>query len=267
MLYTSCSSREVIARIIRNTRIQDSSFIEDMNEWLPEGMNYMRTKQQLKVTYKDVEVDYYKAKMPCGTIGLGAVEYCGCRLAYSNSVRAIEVARHSIENSAASIPLFITEVATQNQAAFTGPQNYIWKTDLVSAQSLPLSHHYYNVEMGYINTSLCEGRIRLHYTITPTDAEGFPLIPDNEDYKEALYYYVRAKMIGAGYKDTVFSERELMQRFEMHAMRAIGQIRYPSVDQVQSRIETLTRFTLPEGYWNNFFSNPGAEHVNNLIDY
>lgn len=266
MLYTYVSSKEVIARIIRNTRIQDSSFIEDMSEWIPEAMGYMRTKQQLNVTYKDIEISFYKGKMPCGLIGLGAVECCGGRMRYANTVRAMEVARQTTEcNNETTPSLFITEVATQNQAAFTGPQNYIWKTDLVSAQQLPCCNHYYNVEMGYINTSMCEGTVRLHYTTMPIDEEGFPLIPDNENYKEALYCYNRAKMIGAGYKDTVYSENELMQRFELYASRAMGQIKYPSVDQMQTRINTLTRFILPEYYWEDFFSNPGSESVNHLI--
>ena len=266
MLYKSTSIKEVIGRIIRNTRLQDSSYIDDIVEWIPEAMGYMRTRQQMHVTYQDITVEFHKAKMPCGLVALGAVEHSpGYRMMYSNSTRAIEVARFQQTNNAANIPVFMTEVATPNHAPFTGPQNYIWKTTLTAAQSLPFSNHYYTVEMGYINTSMCDGQIRAHFTTTMLDEDGYPLIPDNEDYKEALYYYVRAKMFGAGFKDPAYSEVELMRRYEMYAVRAVGQIRYPSVDQVQAKIEAHTRFVPPPNYWESFFANPGPERLDNII--
>lgn len=38
----------------------------------------------------------------------------------------------------------------------------------------------------------------------PHDERGFPLVPDNANYQEAVYWFVRAKLIGTGHKDSVY---------------------------------------------------------------
>jgi hypothetical protein len=166
--------------------------------------------------------------------------------------------------------LFVSTINTQNQAPYTGAENHIWKTDIKPAVTLEQvkccdihPSEYYQIEMDYINTSIRDGEVRIHYLSQPLDKDGFPLIPDNENYKEALYYYVRAKMIGCGYKDTVYSERELMERYEMYAARAMGQIKYPSTDIVQSRIDAMVRFIPPQNYWENYFRTDHPERIYN----
>lgn len=246
MIHKSCSIQEVIGRVIRNTRIQDSSYITDMYEWIPEAMEFMRTKMELSYTFKDVEINFHKGKMPCGLIHIMAIEYNGCRLEYktgsNNSYRRANT-------STTGLDLFVSTIKTQD----VPDGNYIWKSDIRSVGSLPVGSGSYSIEMDYINTSICDGMVRVHYMSQPLDCDGLPLIPDNANYKEAIYYYVRAKMIGCGYKDNAFSEQELMQRFEIYASRAMGQIRYPSMDLIQKRMDTLMRFIPPEDYWNNFF--------------
>lgn len=262
MIYKSCSINEVIARIIRNTRIQDTSYIQDMIEWIPEAMGYMRTKMELKYEYEDVNIEFHKGKLPCGLISIQAVEWNGCRLPTSNTVK--HYATGSVPRSNDSLDLFMSAIHRQDQTDYTGPGNYIWKSDLESIMSCDLhSSAYYQVEMDYINTSMCDTRVRIHYLSMPMDSNGLPLIPDNENYKEALYYYVRAKMIGTGYKDIAFNEIDLMQRFEMYAARAMGQIRYPSTDMMENRITTLTRFIPPAYYWDNFFNTGENEPIYN----
>lgn len=250
MIHKSCSIQEVIGRIIRNTRIQDSSYITDMYEWIPEAMDLMRTKMELTYSYKDVEVDFHKGKMPCGLIHIMAVEYYGMRLKYGNTPKHYKT-EPVIDKTISNVDLFTSVVKTQD----IPNGNYIWTSDIKSVNNLKQSIDiYYQIEMDYINTSFCDGMIRLHYLSQPMDCDGFPLIPDNGNYKEALYYYVRSKMIGCGYKDTAFNEQELMQRFELYASRAMAQIRYPSVDVVHERIAKLTKYVLPENYWEHYFN-------------
>jgi len=263
MIHTSVSIQQVIGRVIRNTRIQDSSYIIDMNEWIPEAMGYMRTKMEMEERYKDIEVEFHKGRLPCGTIHILAVEWCGRRLKWSNTVKHYATGHNlGIGSIPASAELFTSVIKTKCLDDIPG--NYIWESDIKKEgcsctcvkDALCLPEHptaYYQIEMDYLNTSFKDGCPRIHYYAQPTDKEGFPLIPDNENYKEALYYYIRAKMVGCGYKDKVFSEDELMRRFELYAGRAKAQIRYPSTDIMDSRIASLVRFIPPQNYWENFF--------------
>ena len=359
MIYKSVSIKNVIGRIIRNTRLQDSSLIQDMGEWIPEAMGYMRTRVTLSPQWKDITIDYYKGKLPCDLRTLSAVAYGCTRLRYNGGIPHYGITKAAKSNTeyisqptstvisetlskkiftadttagaiwsvnnivtgtgdikvvglintlnlVADIATLTTNLNNLNYGTFT----VTWDGDLLtitleddgtvtgikyhqvtldaptllmdvqtalslasayetnslaSIQSLqqcmclPEGGYTYHTELDYINTSICDGTVRIFYKAIPVDEDGFPLIPDNEDYKEALYWYVRAKMIGTGYEDTVFKIGDCEQRYNLHATRAIGQIRYPSVDQMETKLEISTRLILPENYFETFFSNPGKE--------
>ena len=359
MIYKSTSIKEVIGRVIRNTRLQDSAFIQDMGEWIPEAMGYMRTKVVLSPAWKDVTIDFHKGKLPCGLRTLTAVSYKGCRLRYNAGVQAYGARSQSVTEPAyVSQPASVVSLETVGTKIFSAnatgniyaldylvasDSSHIEVTSLINRATLsqdisdmqsdlnslgvgtflcswandvlnisvtdstitgiayhrvtldsevllmnlsvndtvesvyqstllnnvtaimnqPYCNHTYYTELDYINTSICDGVVRLFYKTIPLDEFGFPLIPDNEDYKEALYWYVRTKLIGAGYRDTVFKFTDCEERFNVHATRAIGQIKYPSVDQVETSLEISTRLILPDNYFETFFANPGKE---GLID-
>lgn len=264
MIYTSVSIQEVISRVIRNTRIQDSSYIIDMVEWIPEAMGYMKTRMEQEERYKDINIVFHKGRLPCGPITVVAVEYCGRRLKTSNTVKHYQTGHNLGWGNKSEGGLFtsvITEKVTPNENHVI--DSTIKKCDCIKDVMCCAEHptEYYKIEMDYLNTSFKDGSVRIHFLAQPIDGEGFPLIPDNENYKEALYYYIRAKMVGCGFKDRVFSEDTLMQRFEGYAARAKGEISYPTPDMMDARIASMVRFIPPENYWDNFFRTDNHEKM------
>lgn len=263
MLHKSCSINEVIARIIRNTRVYDSSYVIDFKEWIPEAMGKMKTKFDLSPRFEDVNIVFHKGRLPCDLDHISAVEYNGTRLGTTDSVKHYKTGHNlgDVNNSANDIPLFKSIIEVAPNQAYYDENNLMYVSDiqpLVDKLATPedCDQHpsdWYKIEMDYILTSFADGDVRIHYMAMPTDDEGLPLIPDNEDYKQAIYYYTRAMMVGAGYDDKVFKYDELMQRFEVHARRAINQITYPSPDQREQQIKTQVRFIPPANYWENFF--------------
>lgn len=261
MIYQSCSIDEVIGRVIRNTRVQDTTFIIDMHEWIPEAMDLMRTQQQYFPDYKNVDIKFHKGKLPCGLVYIEAVEWCGLRLSYGNSVKNIKTSQ---QNGQSTTPTQFTSVPYKAEVP-TG--NYAYTSTIVAAKNLPeAKDHYYQIELGHILTSFETGTVRIHFVRTPVDSRGLPLIPDHGDYKEALYWYNRAKMIESGFNDKIMSWEQCMERFEKHAAIAVTDIEYPSPDQMQHRVNTLVRFIPPEGYFENFFRITEEESpINRLI--
>ncbi len=369
MIYKSVSIKQVIGRVIRNTRLRDSSFIEDMNEWIPEAMGMLRTKVVLSPKWEDIDIDFHKGRLPCDLRTLSAVAYGGTRMRHNNGVPT-----YGIRNTIRTEPIFVTgpvskivaetisrkvytadttvgpiwsvdalvtaagdiEVSTilhtdnlaANVASLNATLNALgygtftasWDGNLLTIEvnndgtvkeitdikyhqvtldapillmvldvnassssyyetnnldtivtlqqcmALPVCEYTYFTELDYINTSLCDGTVRIFYKAIPVDEEGYPLIPDNEDYKEALYWYVRAKMIGCGFIDRVFKYTDCMEWYNIHANKAIGQIKYPSIDQMETKIEISTRLILPDNYFESFFANPGKEGlIDNII--
>lgn len=382
MIYKSVSIKDVIGRVLRGTRVQDSSYINDMSEWIPEAMGYMRTKHSLRMLYKDVDIEFFKGRLPCCLQSILAVSYKCKRLRHYNGFRPAgsspccpsdmvfvsdpttartvtttgsggtnitqcdyewtiptddsEPLYYFTKFRNSSIPASIVGIlayfdttdtagsitsleASMNAIGYgtyvvtwdnTG-KNIIINTSsnssgldeiLVQTDSVPEGTLYdsvancwvvsgdagdtrvdvpfipatsigiatvmaqdqcdltYYEELDYINTSFECGTVRIFYTALPLDDDGFPLIPDNEEYKQAIYWYVRGMMIGAGYKDTVFKYDDCEARFEKHAARAVSQIRYPSVDMVETSSEH-TRLVMPQNYFETFFDNLGHEGI------
>lgn len=66
--------------------------------------------------------------------------------------------------------------------------------ELSSSGSLNTGIYEYNLDHGYINTNFKDGAVQIAYKGFPIDADGFPLIPDDEKFKNALKYHIIHKI-------------------------------------------------------------------------
>jgi len=253
MQYSYTSLKSVIGNVIRNTRIQDGSFIADIHEWLYEAMEQLETEFSLEGKFEVLNMSFHKAKLPCGLKYIDAIEYNGRRLKEGGGVRPA---------SQSTVPVNYTEDAFQTKIGvqdFNGHTLYTATLDKVSKLAGSSSYEYYYTDMGHINTSFSDGPLTVYYRGIATDEDGFPMIPDNQNYKQALYWYCRGMMIGAGWKDTVFNYQYCTSQFEFFAGRALGEIRMPSPEQMEHRINTFVRFIPYSGYYDNFFQTSRPE--------
>lgn len=247
MLYRSCSIESVIGKVVRDTKVQDASLLGDMVEWIPEALEQLQCQQQLYRDFQDTQITFHRGSLPCGLVHIDAVEYCGQRIGRGNGVKNI---RTGLPIAPQTTPTLFVSVPYKEDLPTGNPQ---YLSTLVPAGSMDVSKVWYDIEMGTILTSFADGWVRLHFSRTAVDEQGFPLIPDNANFKEAVYYYVRAKMIGTGYNDIAFKEETCMARFEMYGARAIAEITYPSLDEMEHRVNTLVRFIPPANYFENYF--------------
>lgn len=249
MIYSYTSIREVIGRVIRNTRLQDTTYIVDMNEWIPEAMGIMKTRLALETKWKDIEINFHSGKLPCGLEHIKAVEYNGRRLVQFKGSTDIDLARQRL-------PYKTYEQQRSVTVTNHGPQVYQSTTVSVDqCMCLPaMEGEYYDVEAGQIRTSMCDAVVRIHYATIPLDDDGLPLIPDNENYKQALYWYCRWMMIGAGYEDKVYNVQYCEKQFDIFAPRAIGEIIYPDTNEMEGKVARMNRLVkIPGDFFESFF--------------
>lgn len=253
MVYKSCSIDSVIGKIIRDTRIQDSAYIIDMHEWIPEVLSELRYEAPLSQEFDDVQIHFHKGKMPCGLIYIDAIEWQGWRLQHSNSVKNIRTSKHTEPST--------TEVWTSGVTKTPTPDgNGIYFGTLTKVRNAPCStKHYYQTELDYILTSFEKGCIRIYYKKAPHDERGLPLIPENQSLKECIYWYCRSKMIGAGFEDKVFKEEVCWERYQLYLGKASAEIDFPSPDMMEEKVNTFARFIAPEDYYNNYFRTASPE--------
>jgi hypothetical protein len=80
---------------------------------------------------------------------------------------------------------------TSNIGDFSSPLQASKNTLLKDACAGDLT---YQINDCYIFTNFEEGELIASYKAFPTDQDGFPLIPDNQAYKQALKYYIAEKI-------------------------------------------------------------------------
>lgn len=253
--YKSISIDAVIGKILRDTRMQDSSYIADFYEWIPEAMALMNTKAELIPACVTIPINFHMGKLPCGLIHIEAVEYQGRRLRYHNGVRKLGssgTSRTIVDNA----PFESKIIAA---AAPSGDGHVIDSTLVAPKIEHPSAG--YQIHLDHIATTFPDGEVKLHFKTMAMDARGLPLIPDHADYKEALYWYVRTKMIQSGYEDPSYGrdDRLALERWEKHATRAISDIHYPSVDEKEAQLAMHVRFVPPVDYYESFFNSTLGE--------
>jgi hypothetical protein len=257
MIFNFVSCKEVIARIIRNTRITDSSYADDLLEWIPEGIDQLETHYQLIPSYTIQQVSNNCVKIPCGTVGIEAISYQGCRM------------RLSLSESSVFMPILDTQgfigsvfVPDMDETLQNNLHTRITGSDLKEVNSSYGST--YKIVGNYIQTSFKEGEIIIFFTKRQVDSDGYPMVPDNENYKTALYWYCLMMMIGAGFEHSVFNyDRCYNEFFNVFGPRAIAEVKYPSVDRVESIHRSLTRLIPPQNYYEDFFT--GGEQYNGVV--
>lgn len=260
MILNYVSANSVIAKIIRDTGVEQSYLLPNILEWMGEAMDHMQIQLELYPTHKDLKMNFHAAKMPHGCHRILAVSYCGFRLRYRN--------RDNDPRVRTKIPNGVTTARNSNSVFETDPmavehnpvtdKNRRWPYPYAVNQMPFHEEAYYQIKGGHLWTSFKEGTATVHYETAPMDDNELPLIPDNMAFKEAVYYHVRQKMVASGaYKDPVFTMRDLLQMYDQYASRAIEEITYPTPDQMASMEDTWVRLVASNVYFRNF-SDPGG---------
>lgn len=290
-VYQNARIGEVLGMLVRRTRVQDTSYLVDAENWIIEGMGILKTKQQLANRWADINIEFHKGALPSDLKIGKAVEWNGHRLRQGNSSMTLDTPNDGrnhrningghfdgTTNAFEFIPQWYDAPAQQNPEENSIIYTYTLQSlDADQCGKMKCAdNEWYEIEPGYILTSFHNGRVRVHYKGYALDDDGMPFIPDNADYKEALYYYCRAMMIGAGFQDKIFSYDTIMMEknsqgkegyFWSHGKRAISQIKYPSVNEMEFKWNQAERLIKDENYFQRFFSTPHKEQHYGYWDY
>lgn len=250
MLYSTRSSKAIIGRLIRNLRVTDSSYINDLSEWMDEALRKLETTKALLPEFVELHVKNHKVRMPCGIANIDAVVYQGSRLRLGTAVTKVGHTPKILSN-----PGFGAVYTYNEQETIQNLQiNRISGQDLYQVKNVGLQYEYYLIKLDYIQTSFCDGCIQLHYHKFATDDEGYPLVPDNDNYSEAIFWYLLAHMIMAGYEPNSkeFTYDYCINKFETYGRRGINEIKYWNIDEAEKVKQNTVRLVLPYSDYTDF---------------
>lgn len=226
MFYKTVSIKEVIGRIVRNTGLNDSTWIPDIYVWIFEQMETCRVRTVLQPKSEKILVRNHTVTFPCDLVTLDAVTLNSFRLKKSKTLLDVP----KIESQVNSQNIFVTTetsttVTETNKVTTTTSKETEFKYN-VSLQTLPYSStDFYKLVANGIQLSFTDKEIILYYLGYETDSEGIITIPDNEALKKAIYWYVLTMMIGAGYTHPIFKYEYCNQEYTAWTRRAINELR------------------------------------------
>ncbi len=89
----------------------------------------------------------------------------------------------------------------------------------------------------FIETTFDKGTVLLVYKGMPCDEEGFPLVPSNADFMQALEYYIIMRLALIGYKHPIIDYSNAYSLWEKHYPRAGNSINWMNLEEYQEFTE------------------------------
>jgi hypothetical protein len=114
--------------------------------------------------------------------------------------------------------------------------------------------NWYSINPDYIQTSFESGDVTMYGMALVTDEEGYPLIPDLPNVKEACLWYIVYRMILGGYKHHAIDLKTAFEMYDKTYMpRAQNELKMPTLDQAIRFKQRWTAICNSFNYENVFF--------------
>lgn len=121
------------------------------------------------------------------------------------------------------------------------------------------SKECYYAEDGYIKTSFETGKVCISYMAFPTDAECYPLVPDDISYKEAMFWYIFKKLLLRGMQPkNGFDYMTANQQWQYYCTQARNAANYPDIDRMESFMNQWVRLIPDINRHDDGFENLGT---------
>ena len=290
-IFKYTSVKEVMIRVMDDVGGKLPSHYQDsMLEWIPQGIRMLETKYQVVKKSTGNWCDgtpepgalitkNHVVPIPNDVIEIIAVEdefgervrYAASVIDFTNQTDRYSTGKGSTEDARATN--FQVDVFDHNGAnpAVDGPGSTVpWDgSDIKQVSSGGNTQHTYKVQGNMIQTSEECMFIKLHYQSLPTDEDGYLLVPDVEEYKQALGFYVLRQLIGAGFKHPIWNGPPgwnfYNQQWEKMAARALGVIKYPTQDRMEKLRTGFAERLIPAHHaYDDFFT--GIEQTQGIYN-
>lgn len=245
MIQKYISINYVIRKVIKDLGIDDKEvFIDDIIEWIGEGLQYIGSYYQYCDKVADIIITDYKGELPCDFYAL-------IRL------------HDRVDNLANS---FNSNLITRTDNT-TNTTNDVTRSKYTSRD--------YNIVGNIITTSFKTGTLFIQYQGIPLDEDGFPMIPDNINYLDALMWKCAYQLSIKGYtfKSTQLNNFQYVEsKWNRYCIQARANMNMPDADTLERLKNIMIRFK-PDlnQYYNNFdtlgkqeFQNQRGNYRNNF---
>ena len=116
----------------------------------------------------------------------------------------------------------------------------------------------YRINANYIFTSFKKGPLEINYQALPVDDKGYPLIPNNVSFRNAVYYHILYKVAQKLYlvdKITDRKYKDIEQSRDWYIAQAQSKAKIPSIDKMEAIKNSYMRIISDNLSHSKFFRN------------
>jgi hypothetical protein len=264
------SSKEIIANVLRDNLYKSQDIeVSALIEWVSECLDLIGVPYAYVNQLACIEIKDHRGKLPCDlhtVIQIAGLKDNGDQFPIRETTGTFH-------------PLFSNTNSHYGTINVAEPIGYDDKGnpifnfnnyELITPKSTSITVNYnyndvtYRINNDYVFTSLTECKLLMSYLAYPVDKEGYPLIPDNIKFKQAVQAFLRYKLDyrlwrkGELLRDVFeYSEREYM--WYVGAATTAGLM--PSLDMMESwknmHLKIMPRFN----EHSKFFDDLGTQQI------
>lgn len=225
MITKTCSSDKIIGQVYRDFKPAHSGWIHDAIEWMGDAMEIIGVFTVLKETYEILPVIDYRAKLPCHADNILGFEYNGMRLQRSGGINNTKRCS-CLDNLVCSVE-----------------ESYIMNPN-------------------YIQTTFEEGCVTCYYEAIPVDCNGYPEVPDDAMFRQAVTWYIIRCMLMRGFKHQVITFPQADANWEKYYPRAQNRAKMPDIDGYEifkkSHLGLVKSTNMTNEFFNTVVSGPSS---------
>lgn len=280
--YTKCES--VIAKVLADLDMSEKNIrITDMREWIFEAVDKIGAPMQYiqKESGSDGEpilkIEDYQVPIPVGLQSLDGVAYSQTKGGQWQSMRSntstfknhgCSKCRCKCTNGETDRDdsLLPEKINTLSQLYTINGVRYLDRI-IQNGTNDPT----YFIKPGWIVTNRKNGYIKLAYKEIATDERGYPLIPDNTSYQEAVYWYVvmklsfpkylAGKLGGKGVNSSQNTFFYIQNQWNFYRNQAYAECMMPTAADMKSIKNDWNKLIPDFDSDENFFEEQGREQI------
>ena len=266
------SCKQLIGEIYRDFKYKYELPYSDSIEWCVSAIELIGAPTSLTPKAAKVTIDNYRGMLPCDldTITQVAGSFGGCAVfAMTTSTHSFHpvdicddpglttiIEEFNTSSTSTTITAPIGEDISGNPVyTFQNGNMSMPETTSDNVSTSRGDNSTYNTSDNYIFTNFSNGCVFIAYKALPVDEEGFPTIPDNRRFKEAVKAYIRYKIDYILWRSKEldkdmfeYSEREWL----FYVASAGNAALTPSLDGMQGILNSMK--LIPQKFsHNNFF--------------
>lgn len=235
------SCKTVVAKVYRDLQLTEEGPFMDMIEWLAEALEFIHVYPQYIHKTCKIEIVNYKGEIPCDFIGLDAVEYNGINTLYASNIFGPQ--------------------DTPKSGRYYTPYSYnqekinnvlLVKNNIIGPETS------FSIDGSWFKTSFKEGELYIRYTAYPSDDEGYPLVPDHQSFKEALYWYITYKYLYAKVLKDEINPRfydDAFTKWQYYCNQAGAEAMMPDLATLEAIKRSYHRLKPDMFHFTNFYNN------------